>query len=1160
MSEDKKQLISNINQNNNKNQSKEKVRISENLAEAQNNEKLINEFNEYFQNNNINKENLFSSFNNDNNNLNINKEFTNNQVNQFPFFLDKEQFYQSFVLFQKYIYWNMQKNYLQRINQEQTNNDIIKENLNNNNNVIKDNQNNNNQNNNHNTIKEKNNNINSIDNNNNNNIKENKNNITNPVNENINVINNKSNEEELNNKINDINIKSKSAEIKEQPYNNSANKLFDKENEIINKEAKFNNAFYESKYSSNTKKTKYDNYDEKPIKSTHKTFLELLEKSLRNKNLEIFEKIYKGKIKLKNKSSIKKTNSFYSIEYNLNNDIKIIQKNNSFDNMIKRNYMYKNRKIKENNIKIKTEENKINEQDVANSIIEKEEINNNQNNIEKISKNDGILGLNKEDEKEMDLEDKKVMINNNNNISPKQNNKKENEINFGVKENSDKKNYFTPSPKNNNSKISSSHKEQIIQQKINELNVEIINFKEERNKINKLKEEYEKLQNKLIEDIQQFNDKKEEFEIYRQNEINKIKQDKKKYIAEHRNINDIKLNYRNMVISSKKDKEIIKNLKSQISDLKNLIKSKPNIFENKINRNSTNKINMSIINQKNNKKKNNLQSSTNNSNNNILINNNNIIITTNNNSEIDEENEYNQIDYLNNNRCRIKNDKQNIKSEKEEDFCTISDDLKEKERKISSVSNSKILKNQEKKDKYNFQRINSKFKNKHQELFGNIQNLKFTRSTQSQSNSKHKNKINKNRKFNNVEHVKTENNFITVNINTNTFGNGGFFLKKNNTLNNSNNYRLKNSNKKIINSKHSTHKEISTNINNNSMNNRKNKFLNQKNKEKDKNNKLKLKTNNVTKNNTNNNSNTNSLYNNRRYIQKSVMTEGSKSIINRNTYYKNKLKNSFKNKNKQINNINENNQNNTNSNNIIQKQSINRASFKKYNLTEDNREKASHKNIHPSILDKKNSKDINSCLTNSQSNKNKIFEQTTSSIPIKNKINNGINKINNNTEKNFLIKEIYSDNYDFSIPEKYTNSEHKLIKTINSNGKIINFYSKKKKEIIFQSGVRKEIFEDGFQIVNFVNGDKKLNYPDGKMVYYFNEAKTVQTTFSNGIQIFKFSNGQIEKHFPDKTKQICFPDGTQRFIQIDGKEETYYPNGIIQKQNTKKDVSLKNED
>ena len=57
----------------------------------------------------------------------------------------------------------------------------------------------------------------------------------------------------------------------------------------------------------------------------------------------------------------------------------------------------------------------------------------------------------------------------------------------------------------------SNNKEHIIQQKIKELNEEIINFKEERNKINKLKEEYEKLQNKLIEDIQQFNEKKEEF-------------------------------------------------------------------------------------------------------------------------------------------------------------------------------------------------------------------------------------------------------------------------------------------------------------------------------------------------------------------------------------------------------------------------------------------------------------------------------------------------------------------------------------------------------------------------------------------------------------------------------------------------------------------------
>ena len=48
------------------------------------------------------------------------------------------------------------------------------------------------------------------------------------------------------------------------------------------------------------------------------------------------------------------------------------------------------------------------------------------------------------------------------------------------------------------------------------------------------------------------------------------------------------------------------------------------------------------------------------------------------------------------------------------------------------------------------------------------------------------------------------------------------------------------------------------------------------------------------------------------------------------------------------------------------------------------------------------------------------------------------------------------------------------------------------------------------------------------------------------MQIFKFSNGQIEKHFPDKTKIICFPDGTKKLIKSDGNEQTIYPNGVVQ--------------
>ena len=59
------------------------------------------------------------------------------------------------------------------------------------------------------------------------------------------------------------------------------------------------------------------------------------------------------------------------------------------------------------------------------------------------------------------------------------------------------------------------NKEQIIEEKIKELNVETIKFREERDKVNKLKIEYEKLHEKLLKDIDNFNEKKENFEKYR---------------------------------------------------------------------------------------------------------------------------------------------------------------------------------------------------------------------------------------------------------------------------------------------------------------------------------------------------------------------------------------------------------------------------------------------------------------------------------------------------------------------------------------------------------------------------------------------------------------------------------------------------------------------
>lgn len=57
-------------------------------------------------------------------------------------------------------------------------------------------------------------------------------------------------------------------------------------------------------------------------------------------------------------------------------------------------------------------------------------------------------------------------------------------------------------------------------------------------------------------------------------------------------------------------------------------------------------------------------------------------------------------------------------------------------------------------------------------------------------------------------------------------------------------------------------------------------------------------------------------------------------------------------------------------------------------------------------------------------------------------------------------------------------------------------------------------------IVYFANEDIKQTFPDGKVVYYFADARTTQTTFADGLQVFKFANAQIEKHFPDGTKEI----------------------------------------
>ena len=141
------------------------------------------------------------------------------------------------------------------------------------------------------------------------------------------------------------------------------------------------------------------------------------------------------------------------------------------------------------------------------------------------------------------------------------------------------KNDFIPSlsPKLTNEKI--------IFQKINELNSETLKFKEERNKITALKFEYEKLQKQLLNDIEDLNIKKEEFEKYKITEIEKIKR-KKNMISNENNSNknaNINFNINNHTKSNKRmlnngnflnnelfDRDIIINVHNEINNIKYL--------------------------------------------------------------------------------------------------------------------------------------------------------------------------------------------------------------------------------------------------------------------------------------------------------------------------------------------------------------------------------------------------------------------------------------------------------------------------------------------------------------------------------------------------------------------------------------------------------------
>ena len=912
----------------------------------------------------------------------------------------------------------------------------------------------------------------------------------------------------------------------------------DKESNIVNKEDKkfiiqLNTNIQKRNNSDDIKNSQTKNsYDDIPIKCNKVKFIDLVEKKLadeqkfgnmslssfgenniiekqninekkeeennnQNHNNINYSKKIKNKIK-KEKSKEKEKQIEKSEREKERDKGKLLSENNK-NNNISKNYSFdreetkilnENKNIFENSITIENNYyNTLNKSD-KNQIktIKIKDINKRKNDDIVLSKKDlnKLLASNYiEKSKNYKIDNFQICFKNDNNII---NNKEKRKI------------------ENENNEIKKvDEKEHLLDQKMKELNKEMVKLKEERNKVNKIKVEYEKSMSKLNNDLYQFSQKRDEFEKYRKNELNKIKNDKKNIITESKNIKDIKNQSQALMLKIKKDKEIIDSLKEKISELQSLIKQKES---------NTIGINYSSNTFKYTNKKSGGSK-------------------TNNLAEL-------ELDCLNTNQIidgyfgSIKNN-------------TI--------RSMTNINNIFCNNKEERISKNDLEKVKE------------LQNMSLTLKRNNSTNKNYEVIKKTNEVLNNINKKINKNSLTSSNL-------GNYMSEAKNMKNIINNEEIDSISKKILEktqknmmenkeilnermvfSPQATRtsvgfglKKISIKLNNTPKENIKitKKIYENKNKINKKNTYSKTATNNLVgslHNNINNESN---------QISNSITNTTNKQIINPKKIIKERLTK------KQNTNINL-----YNSNKIIKKPVLKQRKNDKNDIfPSKNKNNLVNKALKNSKKNENDNANLNNSANNTKKKKNfnnKIIGKDNSrnfNIKSKDKMNitdnNIINIKNykslmNNNNKKF-------EEYDFSIPKKYLNNEFKLVKSLKTDDKIINLYTNDKKEIIFKSGVKKEIYQDGHQIIYFINGDLKQIYPDGKSCYYFQESKTVQITLNNGMEIYKFENGQIEKHYPDGTKQILFNDGSERYIYNDGYEETYFSDGNVQKVDNKRNV------
>ena len=130
-------------------------------------------------------------------------------------------------------------------------------------------------------------------------------------------------------------------------------------------------------------------------------------------------------------------------------------------------------------------------------------------------------------------------------------------------------------------------------------------------------------------------------------------------------------------------------------------------------------------------------------------------------------------------------------------------------------------------------------------------------------------------------------------------------------------------------------------------------------------------------------------------------------------------------------------------------------------------------------------------------------------------------KIPKNTKKKSF--NISKESFEMVFPEKYKLDKKGKVfsKEKTKDGKLIIEYENNAKELFFPSGVREEVFEDGYKIIYYTNKDIKQIYPDGKVVYFFFNSKITQTYLpSLNVHIYRYQNGTLEKHYANGKKEL----------------------------------------